>query len=165
MYAFTPFVYFAFPLSFPSLLLSSSSLPPLSPPICYPLLFPPTLPPFPLHPLLRLSLFSSPPLSPPICYLLLFPPISISPLLYTHLLPPLPSPPLLSSLSPSSYSEMDDILTEFVTQTQADAALAHDLLEAAEWNLDRALTMYDGFMNTQAVEPEDQIREWAFMPA
>ena len=55
---------------------------------------------------------------------------------------------------------MDDILTEFVSQTQADAALAHDLLEAAEWNLDRALSMYSGFMNTQAVEPEDQISEW-----
>ena len=55
---------------------------------------------------------------------------------------------------------MDDILTEFVAQTHADAALAHDLLEAAEWNLDRALTMYDGFMNTQAVEPEDQISEY-----
>lgn len=67
--------------------------------------------------------------------------------------------PFPSSLSPNSHSDMDDILTEFVSQTQADAALAHDLLEAAEWNLDRALTMYDGFMNTQAVEPEDQISE------
>ena len=52
---------------------------------------------------------------------------------------------------------MDDILTEFVTRTHSDAALAHDLLEAAEWNLDRALDMYDGFLNTQAVQPEDQI--------
>ena len=54
---------------------------------------------------------------------------------------------------------MDDILTEFVSRTQSDAALAHDLLEAAGWNLDTALSMYDGFMNTQAVQPEDQIRE------
>ena len=54
----------------------------------------------------------------------------------------------------------DEILTEFVTQTRADAALAHDLLEAAEWNLDHALHMYEGFMNTQAVQPEDQISEF-----
>lgn len=52
---------------------------------------------------------------------------------------------------------MDEILTEFLAQTHADAALAHDLLEATEWNLDSALAMYDGFMNTQAVQPEDQI--------
>ena len=56
---------------------------------------------------------------------------------------------------------MDDILTEFLSRTQSDAALAHDLLEAAEWNLDTALTMYDGFMDTQTVQPDDEIREWS----
>ena len=64
---------------------------------------------------------------------------------------PLPSPPL--SL------RMDDILTEFITRTRADAALAHDLLEAAEWNLDKAVGMYCGFMSTSPVQPEDQISE------
>ena len=54
---------------------------------------------------------------------------------------------------------MDDILTEFVSRTQSDPALAHDLLEAAGWNLDTALAMYDGFYSTEAVEPEDEIRE------
>ena len=63
------------------------------------------------------------------------------------------------SLPPSPPTVMDDILTEFVSRTQSDPALAHDLLEAAGWNLDTALAMYDGFYSTEAVEPEDEIRE------
>ena len=70
--------------------------------------------------------------------------------------PPLPSPPLPS---PPLSLRMDDILTEFITRTRADAALAHDLLEAAEWNLDNAVGMYCGFMSTSPVQPENQISE------
>ena len=75
--------------------------------------------------------------------------------------PPLPSPPLPSPPLPSPplSLRMDDILTEFITRTRADAALAHDLLEAAEWNLDNAVGMYCGFMSTSPVQPENQISE------
>ena len=52
---------------------------------------------------------------------------------------------------------MDDILTEFISQTRADPALAHDLLEAANWNLGEALAVYDGLMDTRAVVPEEQL--------
>ena len=52
---------------------------------------------------------------------------------------------------------MDDILTEFISHTKADAALAHDLLESTGWNLEEALTLYDSVMQTHDVKTEEWI--------
>ena len=52
---------------------------------------------------------------------------------------------------------MDSILTEFLQRTNADPALAQDLLEAVEWNLDAAVSAYSNLHDTKAVEvPEYQ---------
>ena len=50
---------------------------------------------------------------------------------------------------------MDSILSDFIGRTQADPALAQDLLDAAEWNLEAALAIYDGLKDTRAVEPPE----------
>ena len=47
---------------------------------------------------------------------------------------------------------MDTILTDFISRTKADPALAHDLLDAADWNLEAALAIFDGLKETRAVE-------------
>ncbi len=73
--------------------------------------------------------------------------------------PPHPSPPPLST--PPPLPSMDQILTEFITRTKADPALAHDLLEATEWQLEAALEAYQGLHDTHAVIPEEQI-DFAF---
>ncbi len=52
---------------------------------------------------------------------------------------------------------MDSILTEFLQRTSADPALAQDLLEAVEWNLDAAVCAYSNLHDTKTVEvPEYQ---------
>lgn len=48
-------------------------------------------------------------------------------------------------------AQVDFILTEFIERTKADPALAQDLLEATEWNLDSALAAYDSLHDTKAV--------------
>ena len=53
---------------------------------------------------------------------------------------------------------MDDILSEFITETSAEPALAQDLLEAAGWNLQSALDMYHRLMGTQSAHPQPQDR-------
>ncbi len=58
---------------------------------------------------------------------------------------------------------MDQILTDFVSQTKADPALAHDLLEATGWDLEAALSAFQGLHDTHAVLPEDQL-DFAFDP-
>lgn len=50
---------------------------------------------------------------------------------------------------------MDTILSDFIGHTQADPALARDLLDAADWNLQAALAIFDGLKDTQTVEPEE----------
>lgn len=52
---------------------------------------------------------------------------------------------------------MDSILTEFIQRTKADPALAQDLLEATEWNLDMAETAYNSLQETRAVEPQEYV--------
>ena len=51
--------------------------------------------------------------------------------------------------------EMDAVLTEFIHRTNADPALAQDLLEATEWHLDAAVQAYEGLKDTQAVLPQE----------
>ena len=52
---------------------------------------------------------------------------------------------------------MDSILTEFIDRTRADPALAQDLLEATEWNLDAAIAAYDSLHETKAVEAPEYV--------
>ena len=52
---------------------------------------------------------------------------------------------------------MDSILTEFIQRTRADPALAQDLLEATDWNLDMAIMTYDSFHETKVVEPPEYV--------
>ena len=59
---------------------------------------------------------------------------------------------------------MDSILTKFVSRTKADPALAHDLLEATGWELEAALTAYQGLHDTHAVVPEDEL-DFGFDPS
>lgn len=47
---------------------------------------------------------------------------------------------------------MDSILTEFLQRTNADPSLAQDLLEAVEWNLDAAVSVYSNLHDTKAVD-------------
>lgn len=53
--------------------------------------------------------------------------------------------------------EMDSILTEFIHRTKADPALAQDLLEATEWNLDMAVMAFDSIQETKVVEPPEYV--------
>ena len=57
---------------------------------------------------------------------------------------------------------MDEILTEFIEQTKADPALAHDLLEATGWSLEAALAAYEGLQDTHAVLPEPEDTDYQF---
>lgn len=50
---------------------------------------------------------------------------------------------------------MDSILSDFIGRTHADPALAQDLLDAADWNMESALAIFDGLKDTRAVEPEE----------
>lgn len=50
---------------------------------------------------------------------------------------------------------MDAILTDFIGQTQADPALAQDLLDASGWDIKAALAMFSGLKDTRAVEPAE----------
>ena len=50
---------------------------------------------------------------------------------------------------------MDAVLTEFIHRTNADPALAQDLLEATEWDVDAAVQAYEGLKDTQAVLPQE----------
>ena len=50
---------------------------------------------------------------------------------------------------------MDVILSDFLQRTNADPALAQDLLEATEWDLDAAVQAYEGLKDTQAVTPQE----------
>ena len=50
---------------------------------------------------------------------------------------------------------MDSILTEFLQRTSADPALAQDLLEAVEWNLDAAVSAYSNLHDTKTVEAQE----------
>ena len=52
---------------------------------------------------------------------------------------------------------MDSILTEFIERTEADPALARDLLEATEWNLDMAVMAYESLHDTKSVEPQEYV--------
>lgn len=54
---------------------------------------------------------------------------------------------------PTCGCRMDKILTDFIEQTRAEPSLAHDLLEATEWNMDAALLAYESFKDTRAVDP------------
>ena len=56
---------------------------------------------------------------------------------------------------------MDSILTEFITRTRADPALAQDLLEATEWNLDAAIAAYESLHDTKAVD----VPEYVYNPS
>lgn len=49
--------------------------------------------------------------------------------------------------------KMDAVLTDFIGQTQADPALARDLLDASGWDINAALAMFSGLKDTRAVEP------------
>ena len=83
----------------------------------------------------------------------------------SYLLPP-PPPPIHTHsqhmhtlahtntvyLSPST---MDSILSDFIDRTKADPALAQDLLDAADWNIESALALFDGLKDTRAVEPKE----------
>ena len=51
---------------------------------------------------------------------------------------------------------MDSVLSDFIGRTHADPALAQDLLDAAEWNLEAAIALFDGLKDTRAVEPEEE---------
>ncbi len=50
---------------------------------------------------------------------------------------------------------MDSILTEFIQRSKADPALAQDLLEATEWNMEAALLAYESLQETRVVEPPE----------
>ena len=50
---------------------------------------------------------------------------------------------------------MDKILTDFIQQTRVEPSLAHDLLEATEWNVDDALLAYESLKDTRAVDPPE----------
>ena len=50
---------------------------------------------------------------------------------------------------------MDKILTDFIGRTQADPALAQDLLDAASWDIEAAVAIFDGLKDTRAVEPAE----------
>ena len=49
----------------------------------------------------------------------------------------------------------DSVLTTFIERTRADPALARDLLDATEWNLEAAVSAYHGLYDTKAVEPQE----------
>lgn len=51
---------------------------------------------------------------------------------------------------------MDSVLSDFIGRTHADPALAQDLLDAADWNMESALALFDGLKDTRAVEPEEE---------
>ena len=51
---------------------------------------------------------------------------------------------------------MDSVLSDFIGRTHADPALAQDLLDAANWNIESALALFDGLKDTRAVEPEEE---------
>lgn len=57
---------------------------------------------------------------------------------------------------PLCIHRMDDILSEFISHTNADPALAHDLLEATGWELEVALSAFEGLKDTHAVLPDDE---------
>ena len=50
---------------------------------------------------------------------------------------------------------MDAILTDFIGRTQADPALAQDILDASGWDMDAALAVFDSLRDTRAVEPAE----------
>lgn len=50
---------------------------------------------------------------------------------------------------------MDIILTNFISQTRADPALAQDLLEATNWDMDAAILAFESLQDTRAVEPPE----------
>jgi hypothetical protein len=52
---------------------------------------------------------------------------------------------------------MDSILTEFIQRTKADPALAQDLLEATEWNLDMAVIAFESLQETKTEEPQEYV--------
>ena len=47
-------------------------------------------------------------------------------------------------------------MSDFIGRTRADPALAQDLLDAAEWDLEAAIALFDGLKDTRAVEPEEE---------
>ncbi len=49
----------------------------------------------------------------------------------------------------------DSVLTTFIERTRADPALARDLLDATQWDLEAAVTAYHSLYDTAAVEPEE----------
>ena len=51
---------------------------------------------------------------------------------------------------------MDTVLSDFIDRTHADPALAQDLLDAAGWNIESAIALFDGLKDTRAVEPEEE---------
>ena len=50
---------------------------------------------------------------------------------------------------------MDLILTDFIQRTNVDPSLAHDLLEATEWDMDAAMIAYESIQDTWAVDPPE----------
>ncbi len=49
----------------------------------------------------------------------------------------------------------DSVLSTFIERTHADPALARDLLDATDWNLEAAVTAYHSLYDTKTVEPEE----------
>ena len=59
------------------------------------------------------------------------------------------------SLAYFLFLAMDSVLTEFIQRTHADPALARDLLEATEWNVDAAEAAYHSLQDTHTVDLPD----------
>ena len=53
--------------------------------------------------------------------------------------------------------KMDSVLSEFIERTKAEPALARDLLEATNWNLDMAIMTYNSFQETKVVNPPEYV--------
>ncbi len=49
----------------------------------------------------------------------------------------------------------DSVLSTFIERTHVDPALARDLLDATDWNLEAAVTAYHSLYDTKTVEPEE----------
>ncbi len=49
----------------------------------------------------------------------------------------------------------DSVRSTFIERTHVDPALARDLLDATDWNLEAAVTAYHSLYDTKTVEPEE----------
>ncbi len=49
----------------------------------------------------------------------------------------------------------DSVLTTLIERTHADPALARDLLDATQWDLEAAVSAYHSLYDTASVEPEE----------